>query len=369
MYSDPPSTSWLGDVRSETGTLRRVLVHRPGRELDRITAENATELLFDEVPVPALAREEHDALTATLREAGVEIFYLTDLLAGALGITTDRAASLIAGDGAGARPLPNTMFVRDTSAWLGSRLIIGADANPLRRRESELIAGAYAGHAAFAGPSGGVRPLRMPGVECGDVFCLSERAALVGVSGRTQVGAVERLAKALFAAGFERVLAVEIPIARAAIHLDCLMTLVDTDLLLIDHRLRDRAVVEMRAPGGRVGSRIHLGVAAALTDALGLGAMRTVEVADEREQWTLAANVLAVGPGRVVAYSHNPRTNQALVEAGVEVLAVAGEQLGRGHGGPRCLTCPLTRDAAPSASPLPGLVPLTRDQIRTDLPG
>src|SRR4051794_10974156 len=113
----PPSPISLGDVRSETGRLRSVLVHRPGRELDRLTPANAADLLFDEVPEPEAARREHDALTKVLRDDGVEVVHLEDLLAGALGIERARVADLIDGDERRPAPLPNMTFVRDTSAW------------------------------------------------------------------------------------------------------------------------------------------------------------------------------------------------------------------------------------------------------------
>jgi arginine deiminase len=337
---EEPTSLPRGDVRSEVGTLRRVLVHRPGTELDALTSRNAAELLFDGVPAAERARAEHDALTALLRRAGVEVVRLPEVLAAGLGTSPERAERLIAGDGDdGLPPLPNAMYVRDTSAWLGGELVVGAVGNPVRRREGELLARSYTADE---------RRVVLPGVEGGDLFCLDERTVLVGVGSRSTVAAVEDLAEALFRRGFGRVLAVGVPDERASIHLDCLMTLVDVDGLLIDRRLRNAGVVEMLPPGGPVESRLHLGVEAALAEALGLDAMRVIEVADEREQWTLAANTLAVGPGRVVAFAHNRRTNDALAAAGIEVLPVPGEHLARGHGGPRCLTCPLVRDALPA---------------------
>jgi arginine deiminase len=334
-----------GDVRSETGTLRRVLVHRPGPEIDGLATADAAALLFDDAPDAERARAEHDELTATLRGAGVEVLYLADLLAG-VGFDPAHPGTPTAAAGLDTCPPPNLMFVRDTSAWLGGELVLGALANPVRRRETELLAHAYAFHPAFANRPRGGRFTRVPGLEGGDLFCLSDRAVLIGVGQRTRADAAEALADVLFVAGFERVFAVAIPAERSSIHLDCLMTLVDTDLVLADRRLLEAPVVEVLSPGARVQSRIHLGLLPALAAALEVDAVRVVEVAGADEQWTLAANTLALGPGRVLAYHHNPRTNEELAAAGVEVLTVPGTELVRGHGGPRCLTCPLTRDAA-----------------------
>jgi arginine deiminase len=394
----PSASASTGGVRSETGRLRRVLVHRPGRELDRLTPDNAADLLFDDVVWPDLARAEHDILVATLTEAGTEVLHLGDLLAGALrigsaadkaievacdgldsgpyervagwlagltpqhlaevliaGVTFDEAeiAPLPGPDRADAgraqfavSPLPNQMFVRDTSAWLGGQLVFGAGSNPVRGRETCSVEQVYEHHPMFTRLTARSRPIVATGIEGGDLTCLGDRMVLVGIGSRTNCDGVERLAARLFERGFERVLAVEIPAERASIHLDCLMTQVDVDVLLVDRRLLRAPVVELLPPGGRVASRILPSLPAAIASVAGIDRMRVVEVADDREQWTLAANTVAVAPGRVIAFSRNARTNDALVAAGVEVLPVPGEELSRGRGGPRCLTCPLTRDPA-----------------------
>jgi arginine deiminase len=397
----PPVSASVGGVLSETGQLRRVLVHRPGHELDRLTPGNAADLLFDDVVWPALAREEHDVLVATLAGTGAEVLYLGDLLAGALQVgaardtaieaacaglesgTHERVAGWLAGldsrrlaevliggvtfaeaevgpPGSGrpeaggpptpfaVPPLPNQMFVRDTSAWLGGQLVLGAGANRVRGRETCAVEQIYQHHPLFARVTARAEPIAAGGVEGGDLMCLSDRAVLVGIGSRTSSESVERLATRLFERGFERVLAVDIPTERFSIHLDCLLTLVDADVMLADRRLLRASVIEMRGAGGKVVSRVLPSLPVAIAAALEVDAMRVVEVADEREQWTLAANTLAVAPGRVIAYSRNVRTNDALAAAGIEVLPIPGEELSRGRGGPRCLTCPLTRDPAVS---------------------
>jgi arginine deiminase len=392
-----PGTTSVGGVRSEAGRLRRVLVHRPGRELDRLTPSNAAELLFDDVVWPDLAREEHDCLVAALSAAGTEVLYLGDLLAGALRVEPARqgaveaacaglpgaargrvaawlseldaptlAEVMVAGatfaeaelepvargrDATGASegefavlPLPNQMFVRDSSAWLGIQPVLGAGSNPVRSRERATVAQIYEHHPIFARLTARHRPIPVAGIEGGDVMCLGDRAVLIGIGSRSSCRGVEQLAARLFERGIDRVLAVEIPAERCSIHLDCLMTLVDADAVVADRRLLEAPVVEMLPPGGLVASRIQASLPKALASALEVDSLRVIEVADEREQWTLAANTVAVAPGEVIAFRRNVRTNDALAAAGIEVLAVPGEELSRGRGGPHCLTCPLTRD-------------------------
>jgi arginine deiminase len=369
----------LGGVHSETGRLRRVLVHRPGAELDRLTSSNATDLLFDDVVSPDLVRREHDALVAALEESGVEVHRLADLLVGALlipeakvdlieaacatlrGGDLERAAAWLQGleppqlasvliegttveEAELVMPLVNQMFVRDTSAWFGGDVVLGAASNLVRARETCGVEAIYRYHPLFAKGLGCGDPIVTPEIEGGDLMCLSEQTVLVGLSSRTSSTGAEAAARALFDCGFERVLAVPIPAKRSSIHLDCLMTIVDRDAALIDRQLLDCTVVELRPSQGWVEPKPGPALPRALAEALDVDPLRVVEVADAREQWTLAANTLAVAPGKVIAFSRNVRTNAALEAADIEVLRVPGEELSRGRGGPRCLTCPLSRD-------------------------
>jgi arginine deiminase len=331
----------LGEALSETGTLRTVLVHRPGPELDALTPGNARELLFDDVIWPELARREHDALVTTLEREGVEVLELADLLAEARAPA--EAGGMRLEEQLVGPPLVNQTFVRDSSAWLGRDVVLGTSSNPVRSREALALETVYRFHPAFGATDG--RAFEAPGIEGGDLFCLSERAALIGVGARTTMTGAKALALWLFERGFERVLAVNVPPLRSSIHLDCLMSMVDRDAALMAGLLAHRPAIDLRRGAGGIEAKPVGPLPEAIAEALGLETLRVIAVADQREQWTLAANTLAVRAGAVVAYSRNARTNGALEAAGIEVLPVPGEELSRGRGGPRCLTCPLARDA------------------------
>jgi arginine deiminase len=335
------SPARLGEVLSETGTLRTVLVHRPGIELDALSPDNAEELLFDDVLWPELARREHDALVETLVSQGVEVLELTTLLTEALAAAEEAGERLeeqLVGP-----PLVNQMFVRDSSAWLGRSVVLGTASNQVRSREALAMEIVYRFHPRFQGSA--ALAFEAPGVEGGDLFCLDERSALIGVGARTTMAGAKALAQWLYERGFERVLAAQVPPQRSSIHLDCLISMVDRDTALMDELLLHRPAIDLRRRPEGIEATPVGPLPEAIAEAIGVEQLRVVTVADRREQWTLAANTLAVRPGTVVAYRRNVRTNEALAAAGIEVLPVPGEELSRGRGGPRCLTCPVGRDA------------------------
>lgn len=369
----------FGDVRSETAPLRAALVHRPGGELDGLDEANARAHLFDGTLWPERARREHDALVGALVAEGTQVFRLRDLLAGVLALAPARERAvartleaariegsavgraqlwlegldageltslLIEGEsGLGLEPLANQMFVRDSSAWVGREVLLGSPPSPVRRREPLQLQLVYEFHPLFADTAAGVPgAVRGTEFEGGNLLVLSEHAVAIGVGERTSAWAARKLAQRLFAAGLEEAIAVELPRGRFAVHLDSLLGVIDTDAVLFDRRLTELRAWRLRpAPGAGLSAEPAEDSLAALAGGLRSPELRQIEVADAREQWRHAANVLALAPGRVVAYEHNRVTNRRLEAAGIEVVEISGRELGRGRGGPRCLCCPLSR--------------------------
>ncbi|HET9126365.1 MAG TPA: arginine deiminase [Solirubrobacteraceae bacterium] len=327
-------------VDSEVGTLRAVIVHRPGREHTRLTPTNAAELLFDDAIWVERAREEHDAFCEILRGHGVAVLDAEGLLGDVLSIDAARdwvlghvlderhvgvylarsgqewgqqlpapelAARLIGGitkhdlgGGAGLTyesrelsslllaPLPNFLFQRDPSSWIYDGITLNPMAMPARRPETVFMEAIYRWHPMFAA-SGGVRVWHggieqdwgRATVEGADVMPIGNGAVLIGMGERTAPQAVTMIARELFQAGSAHlVYAVMLPRSRHYMHLDTVMTMVDRDMVTLFPEVGAHARVWALRPGESpalpVVERFSGGLVDALERALGVETMRVV---------------------------------------------------------------------------------------------
>jgi arginine deiminase len=247
-------------------------------------------------------------------------------------------------------PLPNLVFTRDSSIWVGPRIVIPSLALQARVREASLTDLIYAHHPRFTGVRRAYESRTAP-VEGGDVLLLAPGVVAIGVGERTSPAGAEALARSLFDDDLANtVLAVPLARQRAQMHLDSVCTMVDTDAAVMYANMVDTlsAFTIARTPDGvKISDEVpFVGAAAA---AIGVDKLRVIDtgldpVVAEREQWDDGNNTLALAPGVVVAYERNAQTNARLEDAGIEVLTVAVTELGTGRGGPRCLSCPAARD-------------------------
>jgi len=389
-----------------------------------MTPRHAGRLLFGSLPWLTKARQEHDVLCEQLRARGTEVLYFTELLQDVLEYQPARdeavglavadaslgddlraqlraylaeldserlAQALIAGltpeemrPGHGVvfelldrhdfvlAPLPNLVFTRDASFWVGNRVAVASLA-PGRRREADLAGVVYRHHPRFARARWLYQP-ELEHVSGGDVLLMAPGVVAVGVGQQTTAAGAERLAGRLFEAGLARtILAVPIGLLRGSAigadaadgglsHLDTICTVVGHGAVVMSpaaaYSLTAHTITQQ--PEGMRVSRAQPFMEAA-AQALGIDRLQVIDSGTEPAwgrpgRWDDGSNVLALAPGLVVSHERNSETNARLETAGVQVLRVPSSELGSVRGGPRCMTCAIGREPAavptrPSVAP------------------
>lgn len=383
-------------VRSEIKPLKEILLHRPGRELLNLTPDTFKNLLFDDIPYLEKARQEHDEFAKKLSENGVEIVYLEDLMTETLeinekikkkfikqfikeaevknaedkkklfeylmniqstkelvlqtmeGIKLNNSEKLIT------NPMPNLYFTKDPFSIIYDGIILNNMLSVTRSRE--VIYGEYIVnyHPRFSKLNKYYDRHEKYHIEGGDILILDDHIIGIGISERTEISAIKKLAENIFKISDEKVdtiLAFDIPKSRSFIHLDTVLTQVDIDKFVyykeIDKTLKTFVItsidksLKIQQKQGSMQEILSKYLNKNITIIPCAGGDK---IASAREQWNDGNNTLCIAPGKVITYDRNPETNKLLRENGITVIEISGSELSRGRGGTRCMSLPLRRD-------------------------
>ncbi len=399
---------------SEIAPLKKVLMHRPGNEFLNLTPNSLERLLFDDIPYLKIAQQEHDAFANALRAEGVEVIYLEDLVAEALdntsagvrkeflqrfiseaGVTSPKIAKhcynllnsyknnremikkCITGidiselkrlggvSGFYATrdigrmvidPIPNLIFQRDPMATIGYGATLHKMWAPTRTRESIFAEYIFKYHPFYEDTKLYYDRTEPYSLEGGDIQVLSNEVIAIGISQRTEPDAIAEFAKALFKNKdntFKYILAIDIPDERSFMHLDTVMTQVDTNKFAVQDAIMDISTIYEITKGR--GDELEIvenrqSLQKVLEKYLRLSRVELIKCGDgrridaEREQWSDGVNLLCIRPGVVIAYDRNFVTNETLRRHGIKVIEIPSSEISRGRGGSHCMAMALVRE-------------------------
>lgn len=392
------------NICSEIGTLKKVLVHRPGRELENLSPEYLKKLLFDDIPYMDIAIEEHDLFVRRLVENDIEVVYLENLVEQVLidgdikgkfineflrrsnvkkqdqkiqiekyllqmnnkeitqkliegikykeinlKIEEDQYPFLL-------DPIPNLYFTRDPLTTIGNNIVVNAMKVKARKRETIFGEFLLKYHPDF-----NVNHINIDtnigqdiSIEGGDILVLSQNVIIIGESERTSKKSIVLLAEQLFQknSSLKKILIFSIPKTRAYMHLDTVISMIDNYKFGIYHEIEKSLKISELTWDDKnksvIGKELDGSVYKVLSETIGekvelIKCGNGDEIAASREQWNDGVNILAISPGKVICYERNYVTNELLDKNSIKVIPIKSSELSRGRGGPRCMTMPLVR--------------------------
>lgn len=355
-------------IPSETGRLKKVVVHTPGHEVSLVNPELKDELLFDDIIFEEDAREEHldmlDLFSAAMPEDG-EILEIMDLARECLqgadirrefvntlvrelpyenlaavqkdlqNLSADELLRFVVEGSISPshhftlHPAPNLLFTRDLAAVVNDTVILSKAAKRARARESLLMELILKNSDTFSDVKNRIIYTdRSQSIEGGDVLVASDKVVLIGMSQRTTFSGLMGVAGQLLSGNVEHVLAVDIPKQRASMHLDTIFTFSDeNECVVFPPAIEEQTdnVVELSKDGDLIVSKQYSSLKNALETLMDAeftfircgGDNRTTQY---REQWTDGANVFALAPGVIVGYERNTKTFDALADHGYKIM-------------------------------------------------
>jgi arginine deiminase len=377
-------------VVNEYENLKIVLVHTPGSEINQLTPDNLSRLLFEDMPYLPKAIEEHNQFKKKMKENGTKVIEITKLFNDVIkkseiykdtiriflseikqktaavlnhvniflesinrkefinyfiqGLTY-KEIGLSSDDNFVIDPIPNLMFQRDPMFIVGDSLFISNMSSKARKRETFISKIVTENHEIFS--KNKIYDLNnFEGtIEGGDVI-LFNNMVWIGISERTTKNAVENLSKILQRNQKDlKIIAFQIPPKRAYMHLDTIISIIDTNTFLIDPvAFKKVKIYDVNKNFSEIKQSFVEWV-------LGLNSRNRVitvggsnSIISQREQWNDGANVLALDNNKIIVYERNSITNSILKKKNVKVITINSSELSRGRGGPHCMSMPLSRE-------------------------
>lgn len=389
-------------VYSEIGRLKTVLVKRPSIEIDYITPNTVDELLFSALLDFHQAQKEHDEFVKILKDNGVEVLYLDDLVLETFnavnftiqnkfidmwikedgvkntklnqlikhylqslsirGMIEKMFSGILAKDlgieykeEIVVKPMPNLYFTRDPFACVGNGVTLHHMKYEVRRRETLFGWFIFNYHPKYKNVSKYYERDAKETIEGGDIFIYNEKTLVIGVSERTTLNAIMELAvniKHDHQTKFERIIAINVPKKTNLMHLDTWLTMIDTNKFIYSpNMIKDLKIWEIDLKAKKLKPKQYSEGLEKLLESIINDKPILIPVGGNKSQMRVdiethfdATNFLTIRPGVVVGYDRNRDTIAALKEAGVEVLTFGGNQLSLGMGSSRCMSMPFYRE-------------------------